>query len=80
MPKRQKRMRLPSDLPRERVHNTLKRLGFVIREGDKHTGFVDPKSPDRIVTIPRHTRIKRRLLKAELKKVGISERRFMREY
>jgi predicted RNA binding protein YcfA (HicA-like mRNA interferase family) len=81
MARRKRPTRLPSNLPRGKVHNTLKRLGFVVaREGQKHTIFRDPDDPGRLLSIPRHSRIKRNLLRHELKRVGVSEERFMARY
>lgn len=74
-------LRLPSDLPRERVLKALKRLGFVQdREGQKHTIFQHPDNPSLRLAIPRHSRIKRHLLQGILSGVGVTEADFMARY
>ena len=78
---RKKRRRLPPDLPTGKVHNALKRLGFVLeREGSRHTIFADPEKPGRIISVPRHSRVKADLLRGQLKRIGISEKHFMEHY
>ena len=73
--------RLPSDLPRARVVRALNRLGFVLqREGGLHSIFRDPHDPSRLISLPRHSRIKRRLLRGILSGVGITESDFMSRY
>ena len=78
MPRKQKR--LPPDLSTRRVHNALGRLGFVPREGGNHTIFFDPANRERHIAIPRHPKVKRNLLRALLKSVGITEKEFMDQY
>ena len=81
MPKRQKKTRLPHDPSTIKVHNALKKLGFVLdHEGRKHTIFVDPENQNRSISIPRHPTTKKNLLLGLLKAVGISERSFMAKY
>jgi len=81
MARKKKRRRLPPDLPTGKVHNALKRLGFVLkREGGKHSIFADPEKPERIIPVPRHSRVKGLLLRGLLKGVGISEQQFMEKY
>ena len=78
---RKTRKRLPSDLPRARVLRAIEKLGFVLkREGSKHTIYVDPNDARRLLSIPRHSRIKRNLLRGVLSGVHISEENFMRHY
>ena len=73
--------RLPSDLPRARALRTVRRLGFVLdREGSRHTVYKDPTNPRRLMSIPRHSRIKRDLLRGILSGVGITEEEFMARY
>jgi len=72
---------LPSDLPRERFLNALKRLGFVLnREGQRHTIFLYPGDPSLRLAIPRHSRIKRHLLQGILSGVGVTEADSMARY
>ena len=73
--------RLPSDLPRAKVVSAIQRLGFVLaREGANHSIFKDPHDPNRLMSIPRHSRIKRGLLRSVLAGVGVSETEFMARY
>ena len=79
MPKTPKR--LPSDLPQRKVLTAVKRLGFDLdREGGKHSIYKDPDNPDRIMSIPRHSRIKKQLLQGILAGAGVSEEQFMDVY
>ena len=72
---------MPSDLPRGRVHSALKRLGFAVaREKGPHTTYQDSARPERILQLPRHPKIKRRLLQGILKRTGVSEEDFMANY
>lgn len=81
MARKKQRTRLPPDLPTGKVHNALKRLGFVLaREGSRHTIFVDPGNRERIISIPRHSRVKANLLRGQLKRIGISEQQFLDNY
>ena len=73
--------RLPSDLPTERVRRALERLGFAFHhEGSRHTIYRDPGDPTRFVSLPRHARVKRHLLRGILRGVGVSEAEFMERY
>jgi len=71
---------LPANLPRERVHAALARLGFEKREGGNHTVFVDPNDRSRRVVIPRHPKVKGLLLRRNLQDTGVSEADFMAAY
>lgn len=73
--------RLPSDLPRAKVLRAVRRLGFVFhREGSRHTIYEDPTDPTRLLAIPRHSRIKRDLLRGILSGLGVTEEEFMQRY
>jgi predicted RNA binding protein YcfA (HicA-like mRNA interferase family) len=79
MPKQPER--LPSDLPRQKVLSAIKRLGFVLeREGQRHSIYKALDDPNRIMSIPRHSRIKRQLLRGILDGVGVTEEEFMARY
>ncbi len=81
MPKRTRKgqRQLPSDLPTPRVQRAFERLGFVFhREGGDHTVFRHPQGAR--VALPRHSRIKRTLLRGILRGVGLSEAEFMEHY
>jgi hypothetical protein len=69
--------RLPSDLPTDRVHAALRRLGFAIAREGKHTIFVREGA---ILPLPRHATVSRVLLLRELKRVGITPDEFMENY
>lgn len=73
--------RLPSDLPRAKVLRALGRLGFALdREGGEHSIYKHADDPRRIMTIPRHARIKRQLLRGILAGAGVTESEFMAQY
>lgn len=79
MPKPPKR--LPSDLPRTKVLAAVKRLGFVLdREGSRHSVYKDPTHASRLMVIPRHSQVKKRLLQGILAGAGVSEEDFMARY
>ena len=79
MPKQPKQ--LPSDLPQQKVLSAVKRLGFVLdREGRKHSIYKDPSDPGRLMSIPRHSRVKRQLLQGILNGAGVTEEEFMARY
>jgi len=72
---------LPSDLPQAKVLAAVRRLGFAFdREGSRHTVYKDPADPKRLMSIPRHSRIKRPLLQGILAGAGVSEEEFMARY
>ena len=80
MPKKAPR-RLPSDLPREKVRLAFERLGFAFdHQGGRHTILRDPRDSTRLVSLPRHARMKRDLLRGILRGVGVSEAEFMEHY
>ena len=73
--------RLPSDLPRAKVLAAVRRLGFALdREGGNHSVYKDPADPSRLMVIPRHSPIKKHLLRGILAGVGVSEEDFMARY
>jgi len=77
---RKRRKRLPSDLPRSRVLAALRRLGFdVEREGADHTVCKD-HAGGRTITVPRHSKVKRMLLRGQLRRIALSEEDFMDAY
>ena len=79
--RRPRRSSVPSDLPRARVCAALERLGFVLkREGAKHSVYAAPDRPDALLVLPRHSRIKRQLLRGILRQVDVSEAEFMAHY
>jgi predicted RNA binding protein YcfA (HicA-like mRNA interferase family) len=76
MPKQPKR--LPSDLPRQKVLGAVKHLGFVLeREGQRHSIYKAADNPNRLMSIPRHSRMKRQLLQGILSGAGVTEEEFM---
>jgi len=80
MPKKAPR-RFPSDLPTEKVARAFERLGFSFdHQGGRHTIYRDPKDSQRFVSLPRHSRTKRDLLRGILSGVGVSEQEFMAHY
>jgi predicted RNA binding protein YcfA (HicA-like mRNA interferase family) len=73
--------RLPSDLPRAKVLRALGRLGFALdREGGEHSIYKHADDPRRMMSIPRHARVKRQLLRGILSGAGVSEDEFMARY
>jgi len=70
-------VQLPSDLPTDRVHNALRRLGFVIAREGKHTIFARGAA---ILPLPRHPKVSRELLLRELRRLGISREEFLEQY
>jgi len=70
-------VRLPSDLPTDRVHAALRRLGFAIAREGKHTIF---RRGEAILPIPRHPKVSRALLVRELKRVGVPVEDFLASY
>jgi len=69
--------RLPSDLPTDRVHAALRRLGFRVAREGKHTIFVREGT---ILPVPRHAKVSRRLLLGELRRLGITRDEFLDAY
>ena len=71
---------LPSSLDRRRVVRALRRLGFTdTREGGRHTILLDGDRR-RSVVLPRHTRIRRGTLRAELRRANVTLDEFMEVY
>lgn len=68
---------LPSDLPTDRVHAALRRLGFTIAREGKHTIF---RRGNAILPVPRHPKVNRALLVRELKRLGVSMEEFLARY
>ena len=68
---------LPSDLPTDRVHSALRRLGFAIAREGKHTIF---ERKGLILPVPRHPKVSRKLLLRELKRLGITVDEFLANY
>jgi predicted RNA binding protein YcfA (HicA-like mRNA interferase family) len=63
------------------VRQAFERLGFEFHhEGSRHTIYRDPRDPSRFVSLPRHARTKRDLLRGILRGVGVSEETFMEQY
>ncbi len=59
----------------------LARLGFgLVREGASHSVFQHADDPSRMLVLPRHSRVKRLLLKRILQEAGVSEEGFMEHY
>jgi len=80
MPAKQPK-RLPSDLPRPKVLRAIRRMGFhFVREGADHTVFGDVRNPELTMSIPRHARINRNLLRGILRRAGVTEDEFMEQY
>jgi len=65
---------------RSKVIRALERAGFHRDEGGRHTILFDPHNPRRHTTIPRHTRIKPRLLNAILKQCRLTIDEFLGLY
>jgi predicted RNA binding protein YcfA (HicA-like mRNA interferase family) len=79
MPKPAKR--LPSDLPRDRVLRALGRLSFVLdRDTGDHSVYKHRDDESRMMVLPRHSRIKRQLLRGILAGAGVTEEQFMDAY
>ncbi len=73
--------RLPSDLPRDRVLRAIKRLGFVlVRDSGDHSVYKHQDDADRLMVVPRHSRVKRQLLRNILSGAGVTEEQFMSAY
>jgi len=69
--------RLPSDLPTDRVHAALRRLGFQVAREGKHTVFTRRGA---ILPVPRHAKVSRQLMVRELRRLGVSEDESMDAY
>ena len=71
---------LPSSLDRRRVVRALRRVGFAeVREGGRHTVLLDADRRASIV-LPRHSRIRRGTLRAELRRANVTLDEFMEVY
>lgn len=66
-------MSIPTDLSYDRVVRALKKNGFVVLREGKHTSM---HKDDKIVIIPRHSRIKRETLRDIIKDAGLAVEEF----
>lgn len=73
--------RLPPELPRRRLHRALIRLGFeVARDLGPHTVYRHPDRRGMIISIPRHSKVSRRLVIGELENIGFAGEDLLRVY
>jgi hypothetical protein len=71
---------LPLEKGRKLVE-VFEKFGWISHRGKNHFVLTHPaKSPDLNISIPDHKHVDRFLLKSELRKAGITEDEFCREY
>jgi hypothetical protein len=76
-----KEKRLPSKLPRWKVHDALLPLGYYFHhEGGRHSIYLLTGRPDVVASIPRHTTSARSLVLREITKAGFNKEDFLRAY
>lgn len=65
----------------KKITQVFQAFGWVPHRGKNHFVLVHPeKPPNLFISIPDHKEVDRRLLKAELRKAGISEEQFCEAY
>jgi len=67
-------LRLPADLPTDRVCAALRRLGFELAREGKHSIF---RRGSAILPVPRHATVSRVLLLREPRRLGVTPQEFL---
>lgn len=70
---------LPLDSGRRHVR-VLESFGWVLRRGGSHLVLTNPNVPRVVISIPNHDEVDRRLLKAEIRKAGLTDEEYRARY
>ena len=73
------------DLPLDRgsrIYKVFEELGLVFRGRSEKNHYIltHPDRPNLYISIPDHSEVDRRLLKAEIRKAGFTDKQFRKKY